>query len=374
MKIKEFAVERWMNDYENEGEYNLAETCVDSLTVREILSFEGDPDEEIKKLLDIRLTYGDIYGSDDLRAGISDLYENVKPENITITHGAIGANFLTIYSLVKPGDHVISVLPTYQQMYSIPESLGADVSILRLHWENNFLPDIDELKSMVKDNTSLICINNPNNPTGALMSDDILDAIIEIAEECDAYILCDEVYRGLNHHGSGFAPSIADKYHKGISTGSFSKVFSLAGIRLGWAAANSVLTEKMNMLRDYNTISCGMIDDYIAAIAIKNKEKILKRNHSIVRGNIEILDEWMSDNKYFSYIRPQAGTTALLKMNFDMQSREFCIKLIEKTGVILVPGSCFDMEGYIRIGYSAHRGELIKGLKLMSEFLHETIK
>ena len=283
MKIRDFGVEIWMNLYENNCEYNLAETCVESLTVKELLQMAGKEEEVIENILNMKLTYGAIEGAIPLRKGIASLYKKAKLNNLSVTHGAIGANELALMTLVEPNDRVISVLPTYQQHYSIPESIGADVKILKLLPENNFLPDLDELRSYVNDKTKLICINNPNNPTGALMEESFLKEIIEIARSVDAYILSDEVYRGLNHEGESFSASIADLYEKGISTGSMSKTFSLAGLRIGWIYGPEEFIEMINRRRDYNTISCGMIDEYLAGIALENKEKIIERNLEILR-------------------------------------------------------------------------------------------
>lgn len=371
MKIKDFGVEIWMNLYENNCEYNLAETCVESLTVEELLDISGNKQEIINEILGMQLNYGDIEGSDRLRKGISGLYKNIDIENITITHGAIGANALTIFALVEPGDRVISVLPTYQQHYSIPEAFGADMKILQLKPENNFLPDLDELRSYINDKTKLICINNPNNPTGALMDEEFLKEIVEIAKSCGAYVLCDEAYRGLSHEKESFTASIADLYEKGVSTASMSKTFSLAGLRLGWVVGPTDFIKEVNKRRDYNTISCGKIDDRLAAVAIENKEKILKRNLKIVRNNIEILDKWVAKEPLISYVRPKAGTTAFLKYDIDMPSEEFCVKLLEEKGVMLVPGKALDMEGYLRIGYAYSPKVIEAGLEKMSEFLRE---
>lgn len=371
MKIKDFGVEIWMNLYENNCDYNLAETCVESMTVKELLAIAGNEEKVIDNILNMQMSYGDIEGSDRLVQGVRSLYKDVQPSQVTITHGAIGANALTMFSLVEPGDRVISVLPTYQQHYSIPEAYGADVQILGLKEENNFLPDLDELRTLVNDNTKLICINNPNNPTGALMDESFLKEIVAIAKEVDAYIICDEVYRGLDHAGSGFTTSIADLYEKGISSGSISKTFSLAGLRIGWLVGPEDFIEKVNRRRDYTTISCGRIDDYLAAIALENKDKIIKRNHKIVRENIEILDQWVNNESRISYVRPRSGTTAFLKYDFDMPSEEFCIQLLESKGVMLVPGQALHTEGYLRIGYAYSPKQLRTGLEKLSEFIQE---
>lgn len=371
MKIKDFGVEIWMGLYENDCDYNLAETCVESLTVEELLSYTDNKQEIIDEILNMQLTYGAIEGSERLRKGITKLYENIDIENITITHGAIGANALSIMTLVEPGDRVISVLPTYQQHYSIPESIGADVKILQLRPENDFLPDLNELRSYINDKTKLICINNPNNPTGALMDKEFLMGIVEIAKSCGAYVLCDEVYRGLNHEGESFTTSIIDLYEKGISTGSMSKTFSLAGLRIGWVAGPKDFIKGVNKQRDYHIISCGMIDDRLATIAIENKDAIVKRNLEIVRKNLETLDRWISKEPLITYVKPKAGTTAFLKYDIDMPSEEFCLRLLKEKSVMLLPGKALDMEGYLRIGFANTPKIIEEGLEKISEFLRE---
>lgn len=369
MKIKDFLVEQWMNAYEDGAKYNIAETCVDSLSLNQLFELLGNGEEVLDDIINTRLTYGHIFGSPELKQYIGDMYGGISEKNIITTNGAIGANFLSMYSLIEPGDEVVSVLPTYQQMYSIPESLGANVKILQLKPENNFLPDVDELKVLVSKNTKMICINNPNNPAGSLISEDMLLKIVEIAKEVDAYVHSDEVYRGLYQEEDVDIPSIINLYDKGISTGSMSKVFSLAGLRLGWIVTNEEIINKVAKRRDYNTISCGVIDEKIATYVLKNRDKLLKRNHQIIRENLKILDQWVNKEKRVSYIKPKAGTTAFIKYHLEIPSVDFCKGLIEEMGVLVVPGKCFDMEGYFRIGYAFNKNHLETGLKKISDYM-----
>jgi len=369
MKIAPFGVEIWMNEFENHCTHNLAETCVASLTIKELLEMSGKNDSVLADLLPMKMTYGAIEGSDRLRDAICTLYEKQNRENVVVTHGAIGANALVHATLVEPGDHVISVKPTYQQHYSIPESYGADIEILHLREDNGFLPDLDELRAMVRPDTKLIVINNPNNPTGALMEAGFLEEFTDIARSVGAWVLCDEVYRGTNQVGDGFAPAIADVYEKGISVGGMSKAFSLAGLRLGWIAAPAELQEAVMIHRDYTTISVGVIDDYFSALALESKDKIIARSQAITRGNLAILSDWLEGEPLLSWVKPRAGTTALLKLEFDMPSRDFCIKLQDTTRVMLLAGSALDMEGYVRIGYANSPDILHEGLAKISDFL-----
>ena len=369
MKIRDFGVEIWMNEYELKCELNLGETCVDSLTVAELLEMAGKTDVILSELLPMKLTYGAIEGSQRLRTLVAGLYERQSPHNVTITHGAIGANALVHQTLVEPGDRVISVLPTYQQHYSIPESFGADTRILRLTERAGFLPDLEELKALATPGTRLIAINNPNNPTGSLMDRAYLEKVVDIARGCGAWLLCDEVYRGVDQEGDGVTASIADLYERGISTGSMSKAYSLAGLRLGWIVAPKDLIAAVSIHRDYNTISVGMLDDHFAAIALENRDKILARSRAITRTHLAILADWVDKEPLISWIKPKSGTTALLKYDLPIVSRDFCVQLVERTGVMLTPGSAMDMEGYLRIGYTNNERDLREGLARMSVFI-----
>lgn len=372
MKIDTFKVERWMNDYEDDAVYNLGETCIDSLTVGELLELAGeDPDSYLTGLKDTRLTYGHIFGSPELVNGVAGLYRDLKGENVIPTHGAIGANEMVISAMIESTDNMVCVLPTYQQHYSIPKAIGAEVRILKLRPENDYLPDLDELRSLVDENTKMITINNPNNPTGSWIPTPTLKAISDIAARVGAYVLSDEVYRGISEDGS-YMNSIVDIYDRGISVGSMSKIFSLAGLRLGWIASKDKDVLHLCLeRRDYDTISCGMIDDKLASLALAHKDKIFERNRAILEKNRRILDEWVNRTPQVHYLRPVAGTTALVYYDLDMPSYELCKRLIREKGLLFTPGAAFEMEGAVRIGYAFDSKLLKEGLDKFTEFLEE---
>ena len=369
MNIKPFAVEEWMNEYETGARYNIAETCVDSVSLDELFALTGESkDKFLSKFCATRLTYGDIWGSNALREGVCRLYRTVRPDEVVLTHGAAGANHHVFCSLISAGDRVVSIMPTYQQLYSIPEAIGADVAIMHLKQGNHYLPDLDELKALVAPGTKMVCINNPNNPTGALMSRELLEQIIEIARGVDAYVLCDEVYRHLTQ-ADGWCESVADLYEKGISVSSMSKVFSLAGIRMGWIATHDKAAVKAFLShRDYNLISCGMFDDAVASLALRHRDEMIRRNQAIVRENLAILDEWMQAHPHFYYTKPQAGTTALVYYDFDIPSYEFCERLYHGTGSFVTPGDCFEQPHSMRIGYACDAQTLKDGLAALADF------
>jgi aspartate/methionine/tyrosine aminotransferase len=369
MYIEPFKVEIWMNEWETRCTYNLAETCVASISVEELLALSGGSADDLSGLLSMKLTYGDIEGSPRLRTAIANLYANQCAEDITVTHGTIAANMLVHKAIVEPDDHVLSIVPTYQQHYSIPKSIQADVTTLALREEDGFLPNLKALKASVKPNTKLIAFTNPNNPTGALIERPMLEDMVDIADSVGAYLLCDEVYRGTAQVGDGMSPSIVDLYSKGISTAGMSKVFSLAGLRVGWVIAPQEVREQVLIHRDYDTISVGMINDHFAAIALEHADKVLARSHEITRGNLALLEAWIAKEPKVSWVKPRAGTTAMLKFNIPVTAREFCIDLVTKTGVMLTPGDAFDMEGYARIGFANNEQTLTEGLAALSEYL-----
>ena len=366
MQIDKFKVEEWFNKYEKDAVYDLADTCVDSLSIKELLEISGETHE---KVFEQKLNYGDIHGSERLKRGIANLYRNKTAENITVTHGAIGGNQLVMLSLIERGDKVVSIVPTYQQHYSIPKSIGAEVNLFFLKEENNWLPDLTELERVVGHDTKMICMNNPNNPTGAVIPDEMLERIVDIAKKSDAYILCDEVYRGLNHEGEPFSLSSADIYEKGVSTGSMSKVFSLAGLRLGWVCAEPDIIDIINNQREYNTISVGILDDYFASIAVENKDKIIKRNLEKLATGKKILIDWAKNEKRVHLVEPKGGTTAFIRYNIPLKSTELCAKLQEETGVMILPGETMEQDGYLRIGFGNNFEQLKTALNIFSAWL-----
>lgn len=373
MKIAPFAVEQWMNAYETKCRYNLAETCVESLTIAELLEMAGQRATILEELLPLKMTYGAIEGSDRLRTAITGLYTSLSTANVLVTHGAIGANALVYQALVAAGDRIVTIVPTYQQHYSIPESLGADVQRLHLHAENGYLPDLEELRRLVTPGTKLIAFSNPNNPTGSLMDRALLEEVVRIAASVDAYVLSDEVYRGTTQEHDTLTPSIADLYPRGISTGSMSKAFSLAGFRLGWICGPSEVLRAAEIHRDYNTISVGILDDMFSSIALENRDKILARSCNLVRTNLATLDRWIQSEGGFSYVKPRAGTVTLLRYAVDMPSYEFCIRLLGETGVLFTPASAFELEGCVRIGYANGSAILEEGLRRTSGFLRRLV-
>ncbi|KAF2132377.1 PLP-dependent transferase [Dothidotthia symphoricarpi CBS 119687] len=390
VKINDFAVESWMDAYETKCKYNIAETCCASVSLDQLRELSEDKDREIFDTSKV-LNYGAIRGSDDLRNNLARLYSAkvttpLSQDNIITTPGAIQANYLTAYALVGPGDHVICHYPTYQSLYEVPKQLGAEVDLWKASPHNEWAPTIEDLKALIKPNTKLIVINNPNNPTGAVLKKSFLQELIDVATEHNITIMSDEVYRPIFHSMSPldkeFPPSLMSMgYSNIVVTGSMSKAYSLAGIRVGWIASrDSSLIEKIASARHYTTISVSAFDEQIAAYALHPStiHKLLARNIQLAKANLALLEKFLIKNEdECEWVKPVAGTTAFIKFHRDgkpVDSVDFCKKLLEKTGVLFTPGSeCFGSEwkGYVRVGF-VNQTEIVKqGLEETTKFVRK---
>lgn len=387
-KVAPFEVEQWMDTHETHAKYNIAETCVASISLEDLRNLSDNKTGEICSS-STKLTYGSIRGSEKLRTNLANLYSARKPfqaANILITPGAIAANMTVFYGLIGKGDHVICHYPAYQQLYEIPRRMGAEVDYWRAEESKKWQLDIKELRSLIRPNTRMIIINNPNNPSGAIVPKKTLDLLIEAAEEHNLIVMADEVYRPLFHSispGSEDFPTsvLSLGYAKTIATGSLSKAYSLAGIRVGWIASRSAeIIEACAQARDFTTISVSQLDDQVAAYALGNNciHSLLSRNIQLAKRNLEILERFVESHRWAcEWVRPVAGTTAFIKfsnMGSPVDDVVFCEKLMEDMSVMLVPGSrCFgngkDFQGFVRFGFCCATDVLEEGLEMMTSFM-----
>lgn len=370
MEIAAFGVEEWLNEWETQAVYDIAGSSIDSLTLAEVLALGGTSQPAfLEDLWKKKINYGWIEGSPAFKEEVRKLYQNVETSQILQTNGATGANHLALYALIEEGDHVISLYPSYQQLYDIPRSLGADVSFWQIQEEAAWLPSLDDLRSLIRPNTKMICINNANNPTGAVMERSFLEELVAIAREVGAYILSDEVYKPLD--GRFDVPAMVDLYEKGISVNSMSKTYSVAGVRVGWVVANDELSNLFRKYRDYTMICAGVIDDALATYVLQHKEAVLERNRAIVAENLSVVKEWVEKEPRVSVVYPSAVPVSFIKLEIPEDTEAFCLRLLKEKGVLLVPGNRFDRPGYARLGYCTRTSTLKKGLALLSEQLRQ---
>lgn len=368
MKIEIFEMERAQSLMENRVKYNLSESGVHPYTLEEFLR-----SDEIKKLLSIRLGYGQTNGSDELREAISRLYPGTDLDNVLVTNGCAEANFITIWQNLEPEDELILMLPNYMQIWGLARSFGIKVRPFHLKEELKWGPDLDELKGLISPRTKMIAVCNPNNPTGAVLSESEMKEIASLAEDADAWIYSDEVYRGAELDGEE-TPTFWGLCDKVIISCGLSKAYALPGLRIGWLVGPKKKIEEAWAYHDYTSISSGILSNWIASLVLEpeRRKKVFDRNREILNENLAVLEEWIQKHKpLFELIPPRAGGLAFLRYNMEINSTELADKFIKEKSVFVVAGDFFGMDHYIRIGIGAEKDYFKAGLKLIDEALEE---
>ncbi len=366
MKIEIFKMERMQSLWENVVDYNLSESGVHPLNLKELLL----PDE-LEELARVEIGYTQTNGTPRLRENIARLYPGMDPEQIMVSAGSSEANFLLMWSLLEPGDEVVFELPNYMQMWGLCRSFGARVKPLWLRPELGWQPDPDELRKLVNGNTRLIILTNPNNPTGSILSREAREEIVRQAEKVGAWLLVDEVYRGAERNGLE-TPSFWGSYDRVVVVAGLSKAYGLPGLRLGWLAGPPELVRKIWTYHDYTTISVSALTDHLATRVLEpeRRQKILKRTRDILNGNLPALENWLNSfNGLFSYLPPQAGAILFARYNLQVNSTELVEKLLKEKSVLLVPGDHFELDQHLRFGYGSSRDYLEKALSRVAEVI-----
>lgn len=373
MKIDDFVLENWLNpacDSEKNKIY-LGGSCVLPLTVRQLFDLTGeDLNSFLEELKDMNLGYGNFAGTPRLRQAVANLYKDVQSEEVVLVHGGTGANNTVVMSLLEPGDAIAAIMPNYQQFYSIPRSIGVDVRRVDLQAEDGYKLDMDQLRQAAAGGVKAILFTNPNNPTGALLELSEMEQIVEIARAADAWIVCDEMYRGLKEE---YMYSFADLYEKAIVTCSSSKIYSMAGTRVGWIVCrDEALRQELFNRRSYDSICGGVFDEWIFAIALEHVDKIYARSREIVNANKAVIDRWLDGHPYLHQYADACGTTYLIHYDLDVDAESFCDGLLDEKGVLVCHGDCFYLPHTFRLSLS-HAHDLEEGLRRIDEYISELI-
>ena len=354
MKIEPFLLERWMTRHETRVKYDIAESGILPLSTQDLLNFEPADrrDDVLRELMNLPLGYSEACGTESLRALLAATYERNDPDAILVTTGAIEANFLLFNVLLDPGDHAIAPYPAYQQLFSVPRAIGADVSLWRVGPETNYRYDVDALERLVTPRTKVIVVNTPHNPTGAMLAPADAERVYAIADSVGAWVIGDEAYRWLAvPDGEPFARPFFDMGPRGISVGTLSKPFGLPGLRIGWIAAPPELVRRCWSYRDYVSLSPGKLNDALARLAFRHRDKIVARNRGIIEANLATAHHWMAERSDFlEWTPPRGGLLALIKYDMPIDSLPLADKLAEEYSVMLAPGSAFGYERHLRLG------------------------
>jgi aspartate/methionine/tyrosine aminotransferase len=369
MRLDTFQMERLQSTWENRVRYNLSESGVHPMSAREIAR---DP-VFLEQLLDTPLIYNQSNGTDELRSAISALYPGATLDHVEVTNGGSEANFISVYSMLEPGDEVVMILPSYQQIWGLTHSLGMIVKSVNLKEERGWAPDLDELDAVVSSRTRMIVVCNPNNPTGAILSSAEMDALVRIASRSGAWILADEIYQGSERSGKT-APSFWGKYDRVIVTNGLSKAYGLPGLRIGWIVAPKGQIAKMWSYHDYTTIAPGTLSDLLARAALspEGRSRCLERTRGICRDNFPLFQAWVeSHGSSFCMVEPRAGAIAYVRYKLPVNSTKLMERLLKEKSVLVVPGDHFGMDHFLRIGYGPRPDYLLEALEHVNAVLEE---
>ncbi len=366
-----FVMERMMSKLEKEVEFNLSESGVHPVTLGELVA---DDPRLVDDLLATELNYAHANGIPALRENIAALYNGATPDNILVTVGAIEANYNTVSTLLSLGDEMVLMLPNYMQIWGIARNCGLDLRTFRLREETQWAPDLAELDEAVTTRTRLIAVCNPNNPTGAILTEAEMDAIVAAADRVGAWILADEVYTGAERTRTERTPSFYGRYDKVIAVGSMSKAYGLPGLRIGWAAGPAEIVDEIWARHEYTTLSATMLSNTLAAVALSEKvrPRLLGRTRAFIREGFGVLQEWMDSHEgTFSVVAPQAAAIAFIRYQLDINSSELAERLSRDKSVLIVPGDHFGMDRFVRVSYGLPHDILIPALDRIHDMIVE---
>lgn len=357
MPFVTFDLERWQSTWENRVRFNLSESGVHPLSVRELITLAGASAEP---LLDVRLGYSQSNGTDALRARVAALYPGASPDQVLVTTGSAEANYIAALRLIEPGDSVAMLLPNYLQLWGHTQNLGAQVRGFRLHEGRDWAPDVDEIRAAIAPGTKLVVVTNPHNPTGSILADAMRRAILERTAEVGAWLLADEVYIGAERDGRT-TQSFWGSYDRLICVSGLSKAYGLPGLRIGWLVAPPEFVADAWARHDYTTIGPSGASDHLAALALEPavRERLLARTRGILRENYPVLEAWLRQfGDTFSWAPPSAGAICFARYRPALSGEELVERVRAAEDVLLVPGDHFGMPGYLRFGYGNESGEL----------------
>jgi len=362
MRIPEFDMERWQSRWEHQVRFNLAESGVHPLNLHELI-----PSHDAEALSQTQLGYIQTDGTPELKARIACLYPEAGPENILVTTGSAEANFLLLWHMLEPGDHVLFMRPNFLQMQGLTQAFGNRCTPFFLREEQAWQPDLKEVADLLRRDTKLIVITDPNNPTGSVMDMEGREAVLDLASRAGAWLLVDEVYRGAELKTP--APSSWwGAYPRTIITCGLSKAYGLPGLRVGWMIAPPEIIQACWSCKDYTSITISALSDRLAVLALEpeKRRELLERTRRTIQENWDRLEAWMDRmGGLLTCVPPQAGAIAFPRYHGTTPTLELARILRERHSVLICPGEHFGLAGYLRLGLGNPPTYLEQALKLV---------
>ena len=371
MRMPRFHMERTQCLYENAVRWNLSESGVQPLRVDELLG----SDFGVEALLGQSLKYPESNGSALLRERIALFYPGARIENVLVTTGCSEANYTTLWGLLEKSGRVAVMLPNYLQSWGIARGYAGRADAYRLVERRDgtgrrWALDVDSLERAVTKKTRVIMVTNPNNPTGAVLTEGEMDAIVRVARRVGAWIVSDEVYRGAERTTDVPGPTFWGRSAKVIVTAGLSKAFGLPGLRIGWIVAPPKTAERLWAYQDYTTLTPTMLSDRLARAALEpgRREVILARTRTILRRQFPAVERWIRGHgDRLDYVAPVAGAIVLVKYCYPIGSVELFDRLRLEKSVLVTPGAHFGVGRYVRIGYGYDPDRTLEGLRRADE-------
>jgi aspartate/methionine/tyrosine aminotransferase len=366
MLLQPFRIEHYFARYEFTARYMLSSSDAESRSIAELLDLEPGARERFESSW---LGYTEVPGAPFLREAIAPLYQSISSEDVRVLSSAEECIYVAYRALVQATDHVIVEAPHYESARELACSTGAEVSVWERRLEDGWAHDLRALESLLKPNTRLIYIASPSNPLGLLMRPEVQQAVMALARDRNIVVLCDEVYRELEHDPGRRLPAACDVYENAISIGSMSKSYGLAGLRLGWIASrNRTLLSQCNDYRMYTTICSSAPSEFLSALALRHRHVLTRRNLDIVQRNLPLLFAFFERHRSrFTLVRPDASSICFPRLNIAGTVDEFCARFVAATGTMLLPGSVYDFPDFVRIGYG--RANMPAALQLLDDYL-----
>lgn len=364
-----FQMERMQSLYWHLVEYDLSESGVTPMSIRELLGPAADAEEFVSTKLGYPLSEG----AEETRSNVAAWYPGATAEHVTLVNGGSEANLLVLWTLLDPDDRLAFMVPNYLQGWGLGRHFGraTDVFKLRLR-EGRWALDVDGLVKAVTKKTKVIMVCNPNNPTGAVLSEDEMDVIVKVAERANAWIVADEIYRGAEVEGTEASPSFWGRTEKVVITSGMSKAFGMPGLRSGWVVAPPELIRKVWIRHDYTTLTPNMVSDILTAFSMRPeiRETIFARTRGIIRANLPPLERWIAaQGELLTYVRPVAGAIAYMKYALPVRSTRLVDKIREEQSVLLVSGDMFGLGKGFRVGFGFDVEQTLKGLERVAAVL-----
>lgn len=368
--FRPFELERFFARHEFSARYLLCSSDCESFPIRELLAM--DPDA-IDRLLDLRLGYTETRGAPSLRMAIADLYAGLGVNGVFVHSGAEEAILNLCMAMLAAGDRVVVNAPCYQSLSEIPRALGCDVQpwpLRQLSDGTRWFLDPAELPALSKGKAKLIVLNMPHNPTGALMLRDEFEAVVDYARRTGALLLVDEVYRRLERDPARRLPSVCEAYENGVALDVLSKHSGMAGLRIGWLVSQRQdVLDQVAVVKDYNSICASGPSEVLAEIAVRNLDRIVGRNRSIVTRNLTLLDRFfLSQPDFATWTPPEGGSIAFPRLTDGSDAERLAERLVAESGVLLLPGKYYGYDpAHFRIGFG--RANMPEALEQLDEWL-----